>query len=78
MSAPVVNCPTCETKVVWSDASPFRPFCSERCKLIDLGDWAAENHRIAGKPDLNAELGEEYLAELEDELMNKDNEFFRS
>jgi endogenous inhibitor of DNA gyrase (YacG/DUF329 family) len=77
MSAPVVKCPTCDTKVVWSEASPFRPFCSERCKLIDLGDWAAENHRIAGKPDLNAELGEEYLAELEAELMDQENQFFK-
>lgn len=45
-----VNCPTCGRKVVWSEESAFRPFCSERCKLIDLGEWAAENHRIAGDP----------------------------
>ncbi len=45
-----VNCPTCGRKVVWSEDNAFRPFCSERCKLIDLGEWAAENHRIAGEP----------------------------
>jgi hypothetical protein len=33
---------------MWSEASPFRPFCSERCKLIDFGAWADESHRIAG------------------------------
>ncbi|MDX1573477.1 MAG: DNA gyrase inhibitor YacG, partial [Methylophaga sp.] len=36
-----VNCPTCGRKVIWSEDNAFRPFCSERCKLIDLGEWAA-------------------------------------
>ncbi|MGJ8690249.1 MAG: DNA gyrase inhibitor YacG [Gammaproteobacteria bacterium] len=44
-----VNCPTCNEIVVWSEANPFRPFCTERCKLIDFGDWAAERHVIAGE-----------------------------
>lgn len=44
-----VRCPTCGKIVVWSPALPFRPFCSERCKLIDLGAWAAEDHRIPGE-----------------------------
>lgn len=43
-----VQCPTCQTGVIWDENSKFRPFCSERCKLIDLGDWAAESHKIAG------------------------------
>lgn len=43
-----VPCPTCQKKSVWKD-NPFRPFCSERCKLIDLGDWASEKHRIEGE-----------------------------
>ncbi len=46
-----VPCPTCQKAVEWSSDNPFRPFCSERCKLIDLGEWADESHRIAGKPD---------------------------
>ncbi|MBF0256008.1 MAG: DNA gyrase inhibitor YacG [Gammaproteobacteria bacterium] len=46
-----VLCPTCSTSVEWSDKSPWRPFCSERCKLIDLGEWFAENHRIASPED---------------------------
>lgn len=41
-----VNCPQCGTKVEWTPASKFRPFCSERCKLIDLGEWAAERYRV--------------------------------
>jgi endogenous inhibitor of DNA gyrase (YacG/DUF329 family) len=44
-----VDCPNCGTPVSWKDASPWRPFCSERCRLIDLGDWAAERHIIPGK-----------------------------
>ncbi len=45
-----VNCPTCQTKVKWSEKSPARPFCSERCKLIDLGEWANEEKSIPGEP----------------------------
>ncbi|MGD8567753.1 MAG: DNA gyrase inhibitor YacG [Gammaproteobacteria bacterium] len=44
----IVKCPTCEREVEWSTDNPWRPFCSERCKLIDLGEWASESHRIAG------------------------------
>jgi endogenous inhibitor of DNA gyrase (YacG/DUF329 family) len=43
-----VPCPTCQRPVEWSEASPFRPFCSERCKLIDLGAWITEKHVIQG------------------------------
>jgi endogenous inhibitor of DNA gyrase (YacG/DUF329 family) len=35
--------------VEWTEASRWRPFCSERCKLIDLGAWAAEKHAIPGE-----------------------------
>ena len=42
----VVNCPRCGKGVPWSEESKWRPFCSERCKLIDLGAWASESYRI--------------------------------
>jgi endogenous inhibitor of DNA gyrase (YacG/DUF329 family) len=45
-----LNCPTCKKLIRWSDDFPFRPFCSDRCKLIDLGEWASEGHVIAGDP----------------------------
>lgn len=45
-----VKCPTCGKPVEWEPKSTWRPFCSERCKLIDLGAWAGEEHKIAGKP----------------------------
>ena len=44
--ARIVNCPQCGKPVVYDTANPWRPFCSERCKLIDLGAWAAERYRI--------------------------------
>ena len=43
-----VACPVCGKSVPWTEDSRWRPFCSQRCKTIDLGDWAAEQHRIAG------------------------------
>ena len=42
----VVSCPTCSKKVEWIEANKFRPFCSERCKQIDLGAWAEEKYTI--------------------------------
>ncbi len=45
-----VSCPTCNRPVEWTESSKWRPFCSERCKLIDLGAWASEQHAIPGEP----------------------------
>jgi len=45
-----VKCPTCGQPARWADDNAFRPFCSERCKLIDLGAWAAERYAVAGAP----------------------------
>jgi endogenous inhibitor of DNA gyrase (YacG/DUF329 family) len=42
----IVNCPQCGAPVAWSAASRFRPFCSERCRMIDLGAWASESYRV--------------------------------
>jgi len=61
MPITVVNCPICSTRVEWNDTSLFKPFCSERCKLIDLGDWASEKHAIPVKnsidPDMLDDIG---------------------
>jgi uncharacterized protein len=46
----VVKCPTCKRAVEWSGASVYRPFCSDRCRLIDLGAWLVEKHVIPGEP----------------------------
>jgi uncharacterized protein len=51
MNSPkVVACPQCGKAVEWMPASRWRPFCSERCKLIDLGAWASEAYRIPAEP----------------------------
>ena len=48
MKKPItVNCPTCQTEVVWTATSEYRPFCSGRCQKIDLGAWADESYSIA-------------------------------
>lgn len=48
-----VACPQCQKKVEWREENPYRPFCSERCRLIDLGAWADGTHRIAGEPAMD-------------------------
>lgn len=48
--ATVVDCPTCGKKVEWIEQNKYRPFCSERCKKIDLGAWAEEKYTIPAAP----------------------------
>lgn len=48
MNTLTVKCPTCGKPVEWLPQNAFRPFCSDRCKLIDLGEWASETHVIEG------------------------------
>ncbi len=43
---PVVTCPGCGKAVAWAPEQQWRPFCSERCRLIDLGEWASNTRRI--------------------------------
>jgi endogenous inhibitor of DNA gyrase (YacG/DUF329 family) len=45
----VVKCPNCGHPVPWTPEQLYKPFCSERCKLIDLGEWAMEEKRIPGE-----------------------------
>ena len=48
-------CPICKRPAQW-EGNPSRPFCSERCRLIDLGRWADESYRVPGeKPPLEEE-----------------------
>lgn len=46
MNPRLVNCPICGKAAPFDSSNPFRPFCSERCKLIDLGQWATESYRV--------------------------------
>lgn len=44
-----MRCPTCDRPVEWTEAYPYRPFCSERCRLIDLGAWLSGSRSIPGE-----------------------------
>lgn len=41
-------CPICQTLIQWDTKNLFRPFCSERCKIIDLGAWSDNTYQIKG------------------------------
>ncbi len=43
----IVACPRCKADVEWKPQNQWRPFCSDRCKLNDLGAWATESYRVA-------------------------------
>lgn len=55
----LVPCPTCRTPSPWTKYNPWKPFCSERCKLIDLGAWANEEYQIASEETPNLGPNEE-------------------
>jgi len=44
-----MKCPTCGKPIEWKD-NPDRPFCSERCRMIDLGGWVNEEYKVPGEP----------------------------
>lgn len=60
----MVACPRCGAQAQYAPANRWRPFCSERCRVIDLGAWAAEQYRIPAPPEApqdsppDAETGE--------------------
>tara|TARA_B110000467_G_C18306644_1_gene475139 strand:- start:702 stop:938 length:237 start_codon:yes stop_codon:yes gene_type:complete len=70
-----VSCPQCQKKVIWQQSSEFRPFCSKRCQLIDLGEWADESNKVSQSVHTDIPLTEEMLDALEDEFL-LNNKFF--
>jgi len=50
MTTLIVKCPKCDKPVSWTAEELFRPFCSERCKFADFGEWIFEEKRIPGEP----------------------------
>ena len=54
-----VACPACGKPSPFSADNPYLPFCSERCRVTDLGGWASESYRIPAKPAEGGESGEE-------------------
>lgn len=75
-----VTCPTCQTTVEWNANSTFRPFCSKRCQLIDLGEWANEEKAIpcgANKDAETEQLPEVDIEDVEAMLSQQDQSFFK-
>ena len=64
---PLVKCPSCG-KMVEYKGNEFRPFCSERCKLLDFGAWADETYNL---PAENPGLSEEDIRQIEQASENK-------
>lgn len=58
---PTIACPQCGKQKEWSTENQYRPFCSERCRMIDLGAWAAEEYQIASQTNEN-----DYSSSFED------------
>jgi len=60
--SPTVPCPICGKPALFTPENRFRPFCSERCKLIDLGQWATESYRIPQDENVPEEPDEDNLS----------------
>lgn len=75
MTKLTVNCPTCQKPVKYVPENEFRPFCSERCQMIDLGAWAEESYRIPVTP--TAEDLEQIMDELDEQGEQPDEKAHR-
>ncbi|MEO2267970.1 DNA gyrase inhibitor YacG [Pseudoalteromonas pernae] len=75
----IVQCPTCKNDVVWGETSPFRPFCSKRCQLIDLGEWSSESNAISTPLTTEQKHGDAqaFIEEVEAMLAQNEDSFFK-
>ncbi len=55
ISARTVTCPACNGESVYAHTNPHRPFCSDRCRNIDLGNWANEDFRVQLESDVESD-----------------------
>jgi endogenous inhibitor of DNA gyrase (YacG/DUF329 family) len=72
-------CPSCSKNVEWKQSSLFRPFCSKKCQLIDLGEWADEEKSIpcgANKDAQSSELPD--IEDIEAMLSQQEQDFFNN
>lgn len=61
-----VKCPQCGRLTFFSPENPYRPFCSERCRLLDLGQWASESYKVPTE-DSSSDALSELSADQDDE-----------
>ena len=59
-----MKCPTCGKSIEWKD-NPFRPFCSERCQLVDLGKWVEGEYRVPGEALPHEQTRDEHTEDAE-------------
>lgn len=64
-----VRCPQCGKQTVW-EGNHFRPFCSERCRLIDLGKWADGQYVIAGESASSSDVGGNKESDTDSQLIH--------
>ena len=72
-----VKCPICAKQVVWAPTSEYRPFCSKKCQLIDLGEWASEERSIPAKPAENDTPQDIDVEDIEAMLAEQSEDFFK-
>lgn len=75
-----VKCPTCQQPVQWHKDAEFRPFCSKKCQLIDLGEWANEEKSIpcgASKDAETPHTAQIDIEEIEAMLQQQQQDFFK-
>ncbi len=74
----IVKCPTCQAEVIWQPSSQFRPFCSKRCQLIDLGEWTEQENRTISTPmGASQSMTPEQIEEIEQMLAANEQGFFK-
>lgn len=74
----LVKCPSCKSSVRWESTSEFRPFCSKRCQLIDLGQWANEENRVPASKNINEQtMADIDIEDIEAMLSEQNQDFFK-
>ncbi|WP_018983222.1 DNA gyrase inhibitor YacG [Salinimonas chungwhensis] len=74
----LVKCPICTKDVEWSEASLYRPFCSKKCQLIDLGEWAGEERSIpAENKSTKRPPSQADIEDIEAMLSQQQDDFFK-
>ncbi|MDR3771532.1 MAG: DNA gyrase inhibitor YacG [Sutterella sp.] len=73
-----VRCPTCGHEALYAPENPYRPFCSERCRLIDLGAWSNDEYVIEGEPGSADLLSPEDLQSASEERARLDAKALRA
>lgn len=73
-----VRCRTCGREALYAPENPYRPFCSERCRLIDLGAWSNDEYVIEGEPGSADLLSPEDLQSASEERARLDAKALRA